>query len=149
MPEARSNIISSYSRAQALEDGMLVDIDAIDPTIKEGRPGARLEAGYKVPVAVTKRVYDECIAVNERCEGHQSIAGRLWDVMFLSRMAPGSGRNTDHHTYKFYCTRPNEPAPGAQMMGEGSSAELTELVMVIGPGDNAEPVITIMFPGED
>jgi hypothetical protein len=31
----------------------------------------------------------------------------------------------------------------------GKKPELVQLIMHIGPGDNAEPVITIMQPGED
>ena len=53
-PFANAKVISSYSRAQALEDGLLVDIDEIDPTLAEGRPGSRAEAGFQFPTAITK-----------------------------------------------------------------------------------------------
>ncbi|WP_325176197.1 DUF6573 family protein, partial [Xanthomonas hortorum] len=46
-----SDIIHSHTRANLLEDGDLVDVSAL----------AR-EAGFKVPVAVTRAVWADCVA---------------------------------------------------------------------------------------
>ncbi len=53
MEEVFGEVISTYTRAQGIEDGMLVDLST-------GELGqlAR-EAGFKVPVAVTAAVFGE------------------------------------------------------------------------------------------
>ena len=50
------NVIYAYTRAQAIADGVLVDVSKL----------AR-EAGFKIPVAVTAGVWAECVAVPEGC----------------------------------------------------------------------------------
>lgn len=45
------NVISTYTRAQAIEDGVLVD------------PGSMAkEAGFKLPVALTADAWADCVA---------------------------------------------------------------------------------------
>ena len=48
-------IISLYTRSQAIEDGFLVDVSDM----------AR-EAGFKWPVVVTRRVWDEIVTPDPR-----------------------------------------------------------------------------------
>src|SRR5262249_6268984 len=66
-----ADLIHRYSRADALRDGVLIDVSAT----------AR-EAGIRWPVALTR-------AVRERCVGGppgvacQDEAGRLWDVAWM------------------------------------------------------------------
>jgi type I site-specific restriction endonuclease len=67
--------IHIYTRAQALEDGVLVDVSET----------AR-EAGFKIPVAVTRAVWDQYIAWTDEDTNNQTIqdeAGRLWDVLWM------------------------------------------------------------------
>lgn len=45
-----SNLIHSYTRTQAIEDGDLIDVTEI------GR-----EAGFRVPVALTRSVWTDCV----------------------------------------------------------------------------------------
>ncbi|MDE3263320.1 MAG: hypothetical protein OYL41_15215 [Acidobacteriota bacterium] len=66
--------ISTYTRAQAIEDGFLVDVSET----------AR-EAGFKVPVALTRAVWDRLVALPEGYLGFQDEAGRLWDVLWMAR----------------------------------------------------------------
>jgi hypothetical protein len=72
-----ADLIHSYTRAKALADGVLVDVSEI----------AR-EAGIRFPVALTRAVWERCIAVppGVLC---QDEAGRLWDVLWLLRWAIG------------------------------------------------------------
>ena len=74
-------VISSYSRAQAIEDGMLIDVSS---TAKE--------AGFKVPVAITVGVHGYCNPPEASKAQGQSYEGRLWDVLmvalFAARAAP-------------------------------------------------------------
>jgi hypothetical protein len=70
-----ADVIYSYSRAQAIEDGVLVDVSET----------AR-EAGIRFPVAVTAAVWAEYVAVPDAVEA-QDEAGRLWDVLWMTRCA--------------------------------------------------------------
>jgi len=120
-------IIHAYTRAQAIDDGVLVDVSEV----------AR-EAGFTMPVAVTSGVYAKCIEVPESTTG-QDIQGRLWDVLTMLRHAIRSSKCSGSSLDFELLVKQSDNAP----------AELLKLNSVCGPGDNAEPVITIMLPGED
>lgn len=122
-----ADVISSYSRAQALEDGFLVDLDV---TAKE--------AGFKWPVAMTRTAF-EIVNPSQalKAEG-QSWAGRAWDMlMILRREMRGVGDTTEIAFAPLFVLEP------------GQAPQPVKLNAVSGPGDNAEPVITIMLPEED
>jgi hypothetical protein len=128
-------VISAYSRADAIADGELVDVSAM----------AR-EAGIRLPVAVTRAVWEDCVAWDdadsERKGWPQDQDGRLWDVLHMTRAAilrTPSGVTDRVRVQLFRVPR----------TGGGVQPRLVELVAVCGPGDNAEPVITIQMPGED
>jgi hypothetical protein len=65
------NIIFAYTRAQAIADGVLVDVTK---TAKE--------AGFKVSVAMTDTVNAEYVQVPAGVEG-QDEEGRLWDILWM------------------------------------------------------------------
>lgn len=65
------DIIHSYSRAQAILDGLLIDASAL----------AR-EAGFRYDVALTRAAWERCVAVPEGVTC-QSEEARLWDVIHL------------------------------------------------------------------
>ena len=128
MTDLFGEVIASYSRAQALEDGMLVDVS----TVAE-------EAGIRIPVAMTAGVHAECVAWT-RTAGLQDESGRLWDVIFMLAMAMRRAANTDRLTYTVLRV-PNT--------GRGLTPKPIKLVAMIGAGDDGEPVLTILLPGED
>jgi hypothetical protein len=113
-------VISSYSRAQALEDGVLVDVTET----------AR-EAGIKYPVALTRAVFEKCVALPKRYRGLEDERGRLWDVLSMFRFA-AHRNDADTLHYQLIVSR-----------------RTVTLKAVCGPGDTPEPVITIMLPEED
>ncbi|MES9902792.1 MAG: DUF6573 family protein [Sedimenticola sp.] len=120
-------VVSTYTRAQAIDDGVLVDVTA---TAKE--------AGFRVPVALTAAVWGDCVAWdNDSEEACQDESGRLWDVL---TMAGTAARCNKGDRVSFFVLR---------IPCRGERPETVQLVMHIGPGDQAEPVITIMQPGED
>lgn len=127
-----ADVVHAYTRAQALADGVLVEAGEM-----------ALEAGFKVPVALTSAVFEDCVAWTEGDEQRkpcgQSADGRLWDVLW---MAYNAARRTDGNSTRF---------PMLRIQREGPAFEPTrvELVLTIGPGDEGEPVCTIMQPGED
>jgi len=121
-------IIHSYSRAQAIEDGLLIDVSET----------AR-EAGFRFPVAVTREAWERYIVPSEedRKRWGQDTNGRLWDTLWMLRHAIKSARAGQQEIlFKVYFT----------MRGR---QELATLKAVAGPGDNFEPVITVMLPEED
>lgn len=120
-------VIFAYSRADALADGVLIDVTK---TAKE--------AGFSVPAVVTAHVWEECVRVPEGCEGTQDESGRLWDVCWMAMVAARKAQNASRVKVELYVVR-----------HEGRAAELVELVMAIGPGDDGTPVITIMFAEDD
>jgi hypothetical protein len=123
------SVISTYSRAQAIEDGVLVDVT---PTAKE--------AGIALPTVVTSHVWAECVEVPPSLVGQQDEQGRLWDVVYMASMALRAavrgGAKGDRLAYQLNV----QTAKGRRTK---------RLVAVVGPGDNGEPVLTLMFPEDD
>ena len=63
-------VIHAYTRAQAIKDGVLVDVST-----------TATEAGIRIPTAVTAAVHDRYVAVPEELKGQQDQAGRSWDLV--------------------------------------------------------------------
>ena len=126
-------VISTYTRAQAIDDGVLIDVGDMAQ-----------EAGFKLPVAMTAAAWADCVAWSaddsER-QVHQDQSGRLWDVLF---MASHAIRTHTGQTSRLPFTLYRVPRDGC-----ARKSELAQLKVVIGPGDRGEPVITILFPNED
>ena len=76
-------IISRYTRAEAIADGTLVDLSALFPELLR-------ELGFKLPVACTATVFEECIRV-ENSPGAKrmgcDLTGRTWDALWMARCA--------------------------------------------------------------
>ncbi len=125
---ADAPVIVGYSRAQALDDGTLVDVSEL------GR-----DAGFSVPVALTAAVWSDCVAWDPACEvAPQNETGRLWDVLIMAHMAARNRPGKDRLTFSIL------------RIGSGHlRPSLVRLALAIGPGDQGEPVITIMQPKED
>ena len=70
MTEYFGEPISIYTRAQAIEDGVLVDVSVT----------AR-EAGFKFSVAITRTVWDGYVVPDKRARYYQDEMGRLWDIL--------------------------------------------------------------------
>ena len=127
------NVVSTYTRAQAIEDGVLVDAGSMAQ-----------EAGFKWPVAMTSATWADCVAWTDddsRQQVHQDQYGRLWDVVYMASHAIRTSKESgDRLLFQLYRV-PRD--------GQTTDAELTTLRLIIGPGDNGEPVVTILLPKED
>lgn len=123
-------IISVYTRAEAIADGVLVDVTA-----------TAAEAGYLLPVAVTRAAWEDAVAWEESNTAYQDVSGRLWDVLWMAR--PAAARTGYGMTrIAFEVLRvPNTP--------EAVEPVLTTLHVHIGPGDGGEAVLTVLRPDED
>ena len=121
-------VIHTYTRQQAIEDGVLIDVT---DTAKE--------AGIKFPVAVTRDVWALIEPTEALKRQGQSISGRLWDVLWMFRVF--ASRTKDN--FLLY--------PVLFLLSDNGKFYTKEIKLkaVIGPGDKGEPVITIMMPYED
>jgi len=127
-------VIFAYTRAQAIADGEQVDVSKV----------AR-EAGIFLPVFLTRAVYDCFVAVPPGVTG-QDEAGRLWDLVWMTRFAimrMRAGRNTAPSVSRLLVA--------LYVRNDNQSARLIKLVAVCGPLDidDPAPAITVMLPDED
>ena len=127
------DVVFTYTRAQALADGVLVDAGAL----------AR-EAGFVLPVALTAAAWADCVSWTEhstRDQVQQDESGRLWDVLFMAahavRTQAGAGASQ-----RFWLHR-------VPRNGHSVQAMPVQLKLMIGPGDDGQPVVTILLPEED
>ena len=121
-------IIYSYTRAQAVADGVQVDVTKVAQ-----------EAGIKFPMFLTRTVFDAYVAVPPDVTG-QDEAGRLWDVVWMTRFGILRARpGVDRIPVALYVRNDNR------------AAKLVKLVAQCGPldMDDPQPAITVMMPDED
>jgi len=121
-------VIYSYTRKQAVADGVQVDVSTV-----------AAEAGIRFPVFLTRTVFDAYVTVPPGVTG-QDEAGRLWDLVWMLRFAilkaqPGQARLP----FALYVRNDNR-AP-----------RLVKLIATCGPldMDDPQPAITAMMPDED
>ncbi|MCU7870928.1 MAG: hypothetical protein KZQ98_20755 [Candidatus Thiodiazotropha sp. (ex Lucinoma borealis)] len=127
------DVIYSYTRAQAIEDGVLVDAGTMAQ-----------EAGFNWPVALTSAVWEDCVAWTDddsRKKPFQDQLGRLWDVLYMASHAIRTSKDSgDRMMFQLY---------RVPRGGHSTEAVLVTLKLIVGPGDAGEPVITILLPDED
>jgi len=134
-------VISMYTRQDALADGMLVDVSEMAK-----------EAGFSIPVAVTTAVWHDCIDwPKDEANGYgQSIDGRQWDVLKMAYFKIRSTRDQSEDLHYILNVIPRGTKPkNSGAIDDFTGAKKTTLKINIGPGDNGEPVLTIMKPDED
>ncbi|MDZ7770165.1 MAG: DUF6573 family protein [Woeseiaceae bacterium] len=126
-------VVYRYTRKQALEDGVLIDVTQMAK-----------EAGFKWPVALTAAAWDDCVAWSDednRQQTYQDASGRLWDVLIMAAFSVQSAPEGLHPALFALMRIPRD--------GTSQRSERRRLKLVLGPGDDGEPVLTIMLPNED
>ena len=121
-------VIYSYTRAQAVADGVQVEVSK-----------TAQEAGIRFPVFLTRTVFDAYVTVPPGVQC-QDEAGRLWDVVWMTRFAIMRSRgHTDRLPVALYVRNDNR------------AAKLVKLIATCGPLDidDPQPAITVMLPDED
>ena len=120
-------VIFSYSRAQAIEDGVLIDVS-----------DAATARGFRIPVACTDHLYHGYLVPPFGLSGEgQSFEGRLHDLLMLTLIAASTHGSGDRVSFRMdFLMRPGE-------------SEAVTLLAVVGPGDRGEPVMTIMLPEDE
>lgn len=122
-----ADVISVYTRAQAIEDGVLADLSALAPDV--------CRQHYKYNVACTATVWAIIERAIENPRWCNDINGVVHDILGMSRC---HARVLDESTRLFQVI----------IKGVGKKSLFT-FKIVCGPGDDAEPVLTIMLPEED
>jgi hypothetical protein len=122
-----ADLIQAYTRADAIRDGVLIDVS----------PVAR-EAGIRYPVALTRAAWERCVAVPPGVVC-QDEAGRLWDVLWLLACAVRGGAGGQEVRFGVHVRNDNRDG----------TPPLVRLKALCSPGDQGEPVVTVMMPDED
>jgi len=112
--------IYSYSRAQAIEDGVLVDLSQADS----------IRQHWKYPFACTSTVW--AIIEEALQQPGQDVSGICHDISTMAKLAVRGA--SDPELVRF----------SVIIIGRTHALKLH-----IGPGDTAAPVLTLMLPYED
>lgn len=119
-------LISEYTREQALKDRVLIDVTQMAK-----------EAGFNCNVAVTAALWHDI--THGPSKNQSDINGRLWDVLFMLYLQIKKNGNRQRIDYDLIM-----PVPGVT-----GKDNLYRLYSLAGPGDEGELVITILKPNED
>lgn len=120
--------IHTYTRAQAIEDGELVDL-------MQDEMASVARQHYKFPIACTIGVFEVMRKAVENPRYCNDYAGILHDMLWMSRCM---GRKINDSEVMFRVI----------IQGAGRS-KYHDFKLVVGPGDHGEPCITILLPHED
>jgi hypothetical protein len=121
-------LISLYTRANAIADGVLVDVSDMAK-----------EAGFRWPVAVTRSVWDEVVTPTPHDAQHgQSEKGRLWDVLWMARLAAKANKD-DRDSVLFQVI----------VLYDQKQKKVTLKLALSFESPQGGPCLTIMLPDED
>ena len=121
-------VIYSYTRAQAVADGVQVEVSKV-----------AVEAGIKFPVFITRTVFDSFVAVPDGVSG-QDEAGRLWDVVWMLRFAIRKAQHGQNRLpFALYVRNDNHKPRLIKLIATCGALDI----------DDAQPAITVMLPDED
>ena len=112
--------IYSYSRAQAIDDGVLADLSHVDS----------IRQHWKHPFACTSAVWAIIEKALQRPD--QDSSGICHDISTMAKLAIRSTRDAELILFTVIITRKEHA-----------------MKLHIGPGDTAAPVLTLMLPYED
>lgn len=116
------DIISCYTRDDAIRDGVIVDISELAK-----------EMGYTVPVGVTRSVWN----IIEKKPAMQDITGRIWDLLWMLKIRIKGSSYGDTLLFT--------------VIMQSGRKKMQTFKATIGATDpiTGNPAITIMLPGED
>ncbi len=123
-------VIFSYTRAQAIEDGVLKDVT------EWAGSNAILGGGFICPVAFTAKLWNAVQSIPAN-RSDQDVRGRAHDVIWMALVA---GRK---------CSTATEVIFQVILPYVGSDQSEQNLRFVVGPGDSEEMVVTIGFEEDE
>lgn len=121
------NVIYSYTREQAIADGVLIDVTG------------QAKVYFKIPVALSAGLYHEYVKTPEALEAQgQSISGRLHDLFMMLRFAAKDRWDGSRVEFEVLF-----------QMGEGPSFEKVKCVAAVEGDSSGNPCLTIFRPEDD
>ena len=131
---AFGDVIYSYTRAQAVADGVQVEVTK-----------TAQEAGIRFPVFLTRTVYEAYVTVPPNVSG-QDEAGRLWDIVWMTRFAI-----LRLSTINYQLSTSRRLPVALYVRNDNRAAKLVKLIATCAALDinDAQPAITVMMPDED
>ncbi len=133
MTEFWGEPIYTYTRAQAIEDGVLVNL-------MQGKWEELVRnAGFRFPVAMTAEAFGKYVELSEAAKrACNDELGRLWDVLWMlsQHIRHSKGRESEL-LFSFLCVT------------DRIKPTCHTLKSVCGPNDDGSPCITIMLPEQD
>lgn len=127
-PSPFGEVTCAYTRAQAVADGVQIEVSKIAQ-----------EAGIRFPMFLTRTVHDAYVTVPPGVTA-QDEAGRLWDLVWMTRFAILRARpGVDRIPVALYVRNDNR------------RAKLVKLIATCGPLDidDPQPAVTLQLPDED
>ena len=124
--------IFSYTREQAIEDGVLVDVS----------DDAR-GVGFVLPVALTRSVWEHYVEWTDhdcRRQFYQDRSERLLNVLWTAMQAARRKPSSSVSLFSLWAV----PRGGHRIR-----PRKTTLKLHVGPDDDGSPVLTILLPDED
>lgn len=128
-------VISSYSRKQALEDGDLVDMT------EWGSNSKGFHGGFTTPVAITRALWSD---IDRKPLPHlQDVRGRAHDVLWMASLAVRGGLKRG-----MISDSKRGGRVGFYVLMQVGRKRKHFLNVDLGPGDSGEPVVTIGYPSD-
>lgn len=116
---------SGTTRTSLVEEGHLIEAPA----------AMAAEAGWAVPVTVTRAVWLDMVQWPESEPPLQDEEGRWWDVLYMAaRVAHRSPEDSNLRVELYRVPR------------AGQEPQAVELVVTVGPGDDGGPAVTLALP---
>lgn len=127
LPDDEPELIFSYSRSEAIRDGVLIEVSA----------ELLAEAGIKYHTTITCILWHGVIEPDAASKAAgQSVEGRLWDLLAVFR---AFARRTSDSILLF----------PVRFLFDGCNHRDVEIKSVCGPGDDPTPCITLMHDWEE
>lgn len=127
LKELFGDVVHAYTRAQAIEDGALIDLT--DPPFDTF---LRMK-GLRLHTAITDRCFAACIGQPEQFGDDESLKRYLHLLTALLAAIRAAGSDEDRVWFKVL----------------GADGKPVDCWSLCGPGDRGEPVCTIMLTDED
>lgn len=137
-PFTDAPIIAVYTAEDAVQDGTLLHFN----------PVTALEAGYTLPVLLTRRAY--AAAVEWTREGSwQSEDARFWDVLTVIRPAAKAALRNPNTGYRTHVLRVPNKTPSGRPSTAATASRQPLKVVVEGFNLTGQSCVIVSLPGED
>ena len=136
-PFEGAEIIAVYTAEEAVEDGLLLHFS----------PATALEAGYTLPVLLTRAAYAAAVQWT-RGENWQSEDARFWDVLTVIRAAARAALH-DGSPRETYVLRVPDTTPSGKPSQATTATRQPLQVSVEGFNLTGQACVIVALPGED